>query len=242
MLLEIMNELNIKNFVFSSSATVYCSSVNSPIKENSILNPNNPYGNSKLMVEKICRDLADNSINSGETPWKISLLRYFNPIGSHESGLIGEDPLGKPNNLMPVISQVAVGKLDILSIYGNDYPTKDGTGIRDYIHVIDLAEGHVSALNWMLENKSTDSMCSEINLGTGLGTSVLELVNLFEKETGRKIPYIFAPRRLGDVASAFADPSLAKSLLNWEAKKSIENMITDTWNWQNKNPKGYRKS
>ena len=157
-LLEIMNELDVKNFVFSSSATVYCSSVNSPIKEDSKLNPYNPYGNSKLMIEKICNDLSDNSLNSKGTPWKISLLRYFNPIGSHESGLIGEDPLGEPNNLMPYISQVAVGKLEKLSIFGSDYRTRDGTGVRDYIHVTDLAEGHVSALNWLLLDKSSQSV------------------------------------------------------------------------------------
>lgn len=238
-LLEIMEKSNIKNLVFSSSATVYCKSVNSPIKENSRLCPTNPYGNTKLTIEKICRDLTN---SSSEKPWNIFSLRYFNPVGSHESGLIGEDPSGIPNNLMPYISQVAVGELDILSIFGNDYPTSDGTGVRDFIHVTDLAEGHVSALNWIMKEEKSKSICREINLGTGRGTSVLELVNLFEKETGIKIPYKFAPRRNGDNASSYADPSLAKSLLNWEAKKSIENMIEDTWRWQSKNPKGYKKS
>ena len=184
-LLEIMEKSNIKNLVFSSSATVYCKSVNSPIKENSRLFPSNPYGNTKLTIEKICRDLTN---SFSEKPWNIFSLRYFNPVGSHESGLIGEDPSGTPNNLMPYISQVAVGELDVLSIFGNDYPTIDGTGVRDFIHVTDLAEGHVSALKRMIEDEKSKSICREINLGTGNGTSVLELVNLFEKETGIKIP------------------------------------------------------
>lgn len=241
-LLGVMKKFGVRNFVFSSSATVYSDNAISPIAEDSELLPTNPYGQSKLMIERICWDLKKSATNKVNESWRIALLRYFNPIGAHESGLIGEDPLGEPNNLMPYISQVAVGKLNRLTIFGNDYPTIDGTGVRDYIHVMDLAEGHVAALQWLLSLKKRDSICKAFNLGKGIGTSVLELVSFFEKETGKKIPFIISARRKGDIASCFADPSLAKSVLNWEAKRTFEQMVTDAWRWQSKNPDGFNQS
>ncbi|WP_201512867.1 UDP-glucose 4-epimerase GalE [Psychrobacter alimentarius] len=237
-LLEVMAEYGIKNLVFSSSATVYGDPETLPIDESSPRSCTNPYGQSKLAVEYILEDLAvsDNS-------WNLIALRYFNPVGAHSSGQIGEDPNDIPNNLMPYISQVAVGKLEKLSIFGNDYRTIDGTGIRDFIHVIDLAQGHVAALNYLknqiIINKRDSIRFLPINLGTGNGTSVLELVNTFTEVTGKAIPYQFTDRRKGDVASCYASASKAKFLLGWEAKLSITEMCQDTWNWQSNNPNGY---
>jgi UDP-glucose 4-epimerase len=230
-LLETMQEFNCKNIVFSSSATVYKEQKEAvALSENMPLGATNPYGRTKLFIEEILRDLyiSDNS-------WKIVILRYFNPVGAHSSGLIGEDPNGIPNNLMPFISQVAVGKRECLSIFGDDYDTVDGTGVRDYIHVVDLANGHVKALNILSSIKKAVA----INLGTGRGYSVLEVVNAFAKASGKKINYKIAPRRAGDIATCFANPSLAKELLNWQVKYNIEDMCKDSWNWQSKNPNGY---
>jgi UDP-glucose 4-epimerase len=230
-LLETMQEFNCKNIVFSSSATVYKEQKEAvALSENMPLGATNPYGRTKLFIEEILRDLyiSDNS-------WKIVILRYFNPVGAHSSGLIGEDPNGIPNNLMPFISQVAVGKRGCLSIFGDDYNTVDGTGVRDYIHVVDLANGHVKALNIL----STIKKAVAINLGTGRGYSVLEVVNAFARASGKKINYKIAPRRAGDIAICFANPSLAKELLDWQVKYNIEDMCKDSWNWQSKNPNGY---
>lgn len=238
-LIKEMENAGITNLVFSSSATVYGDPLTLPIKEDAQLFPSNPYGQTKLMVEKICFDISNRNYTQYEKKWSIALLRYFNPIGAHESGLIGEDPKDIPNNLMPYISQVASGKLKYLSIYGDDYKTRDGTGVRDYIHIMDLAEGHVAALNWIIRHKDNKPICKAINLGTGKGTSVLELVNLFEKETGISIDHKIKPRRSGDIAECYADPTLAKELLNWESKKTINDMVSDTWKWQRMNPNGY---
>lgn len=228
-LLEVMKQHNVKKIVFSSSATVY-GMAKVPIKEDSPLSTTNPYGSTKLMIEQILKDVfvADNE-------WSIALLRYFNPVGAHESGLIGENPNGIPNNLMPYISQVAVGKLDCLSVFGNDYPTPDGTGVRDYIHVVDLALGHLKAVQKIRENKGVDAY----NLGTGKGYSVLELIKAFEKASGIKVPYKIVQRREGDIAECYADPSKAYSILGWKAKRGIEEMCTDTWKWQQLNPNGF---
>lgn len=228
-LLEVMKQHNVKKIVFSSSATVY-GMAKVPIKEDSPLSATNPYGSTKLMIEQILKDVfvADNE-------WSIALLRYFNPVGAHESGLIGENPNGIPNNLMPYISQVAVGKLDCLSVFGNDYPTPDGTGVRDYIHVVDLALGHLKAVQKIRENKGVDAY----NLGTGKGYSVLELIKAFEKASGIKVPYKIVQRREGDIAECYADPSKAYSILGWKAKRGIEEMCTDTWKWQQLNPNGF---
>ena len=230
-LCEVMQRNNCKKIVFSSSATVYGDPHATPIKEDFPLSATNPYGRSKLFIEEILRDVfvSDNA-------WKIILLRYFNPVGAHESGLIGEDPNGIPNNLMPYIAQVAVGKRESLSIFGNDYDTPDGTGVRDYIHVVDLAKGHVKALDKIdaLENVLA------VNLGTGKGYSVLDMVHAFEKASGKKIPYKFAPRRAGDIAKCFADPSYAKEVLGWSATKDIDAMCADAWRWQSMNPNGYK--
>jgi UDP-glucose 4-epimerase len=229
-LCEVMAEHGCRSIVFSSSATVYGDPHTTPIDENFPLSATNPYGRSKLFVEEILRDLyiSDNK-------WKVVLLRYFNPVGAHLSGTIGEDPNGIPNNLMPFIAQTAVGKREYLGIFGDDYETHDGTGVRDYIHVMDLADGHVKALD-KIEN-FTEVMT--INLGTGKGYSVLDMVKAFEKASGKKVPYKIAPRRAGDIAKCFADPSYAKEILGWEAKKSIEEMCEDSWRWQEKNPNGY---
>lgn len=229
-LAEVMAESGVKKMVFSSSATVYDPPGDKQIKEDFPLGPVNPYGHSKLMVENIYRDLA-----ASDSQWRIALLRYFNPVGAHESGMIGEDPNGIPNNLMPYISQVAVGRLAELSVFGSDYPTPDGTGVRDYIHVVDLALGHLAALR-ALEN---DSGLITVNLGTGIGYSVLELIRVFESASGKTIPYRIVERRLGDVATCYADASLASSLLGWQAKLDIDAMCRDTWRWQSKNPQGY---
>lgn len=229
-LLEVMNENNVKNIVFSSSATVYSQENKSPLDEDMPLSTINPYGESKLMVERILDDLS-----LSDKAWNIVKLRYFNPIGAHESGLIGESPNGIPNNLLPYVTQVASGKLNQLNIFGNDYETLDGTGIRDYIHVVDLAKGHVAAIN-----KITDFNGSHaINLGTGNGYSVLDIVKEFKSETGIEINYQFSKRRPGDLAAVFSDPSKARKLLNWHAEKTLANMLSDAWNWQAKNPNGY---
>lgn len=237
-LLEAMAEANVKNLVFSSSATVYGDPEVLPIDEKSPRSCTNPYGQSKLTVEHILEDLA--ATNDG---WNLIPLRYFNPVGAHPSGQIGEDPNDIPNNLMPYISQVAVGKLEKLIIFGNDYPTIDGTGVRDFIHVTDLAQGHVAALNYLQKRVGQDKYSSigflPINLGTGKGTSVLELVTAFSKVSGQDIPYQFAARRAGDIASCYASADKAKDLLGWEAKLSITEMCQDTWNWQSMNPNGY---
>lgn len=229
-LCQVMNQYNVKKLVFSSSATVYGMPKRVPISEDFPLEATNPYGRTKLMIEDILRDLciADDS-------WSIALLRYFNPIGAHESGRIGENPNGIPNNLMPYISQVAVGKLPKLQVFGNDYPTVDGTGVRDYIHVVDLAKGHVKTLEKIMPS----NWIKEYNLGTGTGYSVLEMVAAFEKVSGRKIPYQIVERRPGDVAICYADASKAKKELGWEAKRGLEEMCQDTWRWQKNNPNGY---
>jgi UDP-glucose 4-epimerase len=230
-LAEVMSEFNIKKIVFSSSATVYDTQEDTQIREDFPLRPVNPYGRSKLMVEQIYRDLS-----ASDNQWKIVILRYFNPVGAHESGMIGEDPNGIPNNLMPYISQVAVGRLAELSVFGSDYPTIDGTGVRDYIHVVDLALGHLAALRAL----NTHSGLITVNLGTGKGCSVLELVREFERASGKTVPYRIVARRSGDVASCYADPSLAESILGWRAKLDTYTMCRDTWRWQSKNPQGYQ--
>jgi UDP-glucose 4-epimerase len=229
-LLECMRAASCRTLVFSSSATVYGDPERVPLTEDCALRTTNPYGATKLWVENICRDLVQS-----EAGWKILLLRYFNPVGAHESGLIGEDPQGIPNNLMPFVMQVAVGKREKLSIFGNDWPTPDGTGVRDYIHVVDLARGHLAALA-----KANDLPgCTAINLGTGKGTSVLEMRAAAAAATGREVPYQFVPRRPGDIAACYADPSLAKKLLGWQAEFGIDRMCIDHWRWQQRNPTGY---
>ena len=232
-LLKIMDKYNCKNIVFSSSATVYKSQSEKLICENDICEPVNPYGNSKFAIEKILKDVY----NSHHQPqWKIALLRYFNPVGAHESGLIGEDPFDIPNNLYPRITQVAIGKLKEIKIFGSDWPTPDGTGIRDYIHVVDLAEGHLLALDYLLKEKP---QILTLNLGTGKGTSVLELITTFEKVNNVKVPFAFDKRRSGDNASVVADNSLAMSILKWVPKKTMEDICRDGWRWQINNPNGY---
>ncbi len=229
-LIEVMTEFDVKKIVFSSSATVYGVAKEMPLKEGMPTGAINPYGRTKLFIEDILRDLyiSDNS-------WSIALLRYFNPIGAHKSGTIGENPRGIPNNLMPYIAQVAVGRLEKLHVFGDDYKTVDGTGVRDYIHVVDLADGHVKAVAWALNNLG----CEEINLGTGNGTSVLQLRDAFVKASGVDIPYVIDPRRPGDPDEVYADANKAKELLDWEAKLGIEEMCEDTWRWQSANPNGY---
>ncbi|MCU0094682.1 UDP-glucose 4-epimerase GalE [Bacillus sp. OR9] len=230
-LCDVMQKHNVKNFIFSSSATVYGIPKTSPITEEFPLSVTNPYGQTKLMIEQIMRDVA-----KADDEWSIALLRYFNPFGAHQSGSIGEDPNGIPNNLMPYVTQVAVGKLKELNIFGNDYPTKDGTGVRDYIHVVDLAKGHVKALEKVLKTKGIEAY----NLGTGKGYSVLEMVKAFEKVSGKKIPYKVIGRRPGDVAICFADVSKAKRELGWEAEYGLEEMCVDSWRWQVNNKNGYQ--
>lgn len=221
-LLETMVKYDVKRFVFSSSATVYGTPERLPLDEECRLSTTNPYGSTKLMIENILRDVcaADNSFH-------ILLLRYFNPVGAHESGLIGEDPKGIPNNLMPYVAKVAHGELPYLNVFGNDYPTPDGTGVRDYIHVMDLAEGHLAALEH-IDNYGVEA----INLGTGVGYSVLDMVKAFEKASGRPVPYKIAPRRAGDIASCYASPEKAAKELNWRAKRNLEDMCRDLWNFQ----------
>jgi UDP-glucose 4-epimerase len=229
-LFSAMTDTGVRTLAFSSSATVYGDPHSVPIHEDFPLSATNPYGRSKLMVEEILRDLirADDS-------WNIALLRYFNPVGAHESGLIGEDPADIPNNLMPYISQVAVGRRTELQIFGGDYPTPDGTGVRDYIHVVDLACGHIATLDWLQHHKGIHTF----NLGTGRGNSVLEAVRAFEMASGRPIPYRIVERRPGDIAQCYADSSCAERELGWKAQRGIAEMCKDAWNWQVKNPHGY---
>ena len=231
-LLQAMADAGVRRFVFSSSATVYGQPSQMPISEDCPLGqPTNPYGRSKLIIEDMLRDLA-----AADPGWQIALLRYFNPVGAHESGLIGEDPNGIPNNLLPYITQVAVGKLPELAVFGNDYPTPDGTGVRDYIHVMDLAEGHLQALQAL----QTLTGAHVWNLGTGQGYSVLEMVHAFEAASGCRIPYRIAPRRSGDIATCYADASKAARELGWKASRGLPEMMRDAWRWQERNPNGYR--
>jgi UDP-glucose 4-epimerase len=229
-LIEAMGAVGCKTLVFSSSATVYGDPERIPIVEDQALRTTNPYGATKLMIEGILRDIA-----KADATWRIVLLRYFNPVGAHVSGLIGEDPQGIPNNLMPFVMQVAVGKRPHLNIFGQDWPTKDGTGVRDYIHVVDLALGHLAALAKAPELPGATA----INLGTGTGTSVLDMVNAASKAVGRPLPYQFAPRRPGDIATCYSDASLAERLLGWKATRGVEAMCADHWRWQQANPDGY---
>lgn len=239
-LAEVMSDANVKQLVFSSSATVYGESVHAQYSEDFPLGAINPYGRSKLMIEDILRDLAAaDKLTQTQTPWKIALLRYFNPIGAHESGMIGEDPNGIPNNLMPYVSQVAIGKLAQLSVFGDDYPTRDGTGIRDYIHVVDLVKGHIKAIAALQGEKFESGGCRAYNLGAGRGYSVLEIIETFERVTGKKVKYKIAPRRAGDLAECFANPELALKELSWKVEKNLDDMVADTWLWQTKNPQGY---
>jgi UDP-glucose 4-epimerase len=229
-LLQAMTACGVKSFVFSSSATVYGNPQQLPIPETHPLSATNPYGWTKLVVEQILRDL-----HAADQTWAIAILRYFNPVGAHESGLIGEDPNGIPNNLMPLIANVGSGRLDKLRVFGGDYPTHDGTGVRDFIHVVDLAEGHIKALKQLSRNPQ----CLTVNLGTGVGYSVLDLVKEFRLVSNRKIPYEIVERRPGDVAASFADPSKAERVLGWKAARTLRDMCADTWNWQIKYPEGY---
>ena len=233
-----MEAAGIKRLVFSSSATVYGDPERLPLTEDMPLSTTNPYGASKLMVENIYRDLEQaDKLNDCTVPWSITLLRYFNPVGAHESGLIGEDPNGKPNNLMPFITQVAVGKRECLSVFGGDYDTVDGTGVRDYIHVVDLAKGHVKAVQAMLSGLVG---VNAINLGTGNGLSVLQLVKAFEQQNKKPVPFSIVERRPGDVAACYADASKAKRLLSWQAELDVNAMVKDSWHWQSSNPNGYQ--
>ncbi len=229
-LLQAMQATGVKTIVFSSSATVYGEPKELPIPEDHPLSATNPYGRSKLMIEDILRDL-----HAGDPSWRIAMLRYFNPVGAHASGLIGEDPNGMPNNLMPFVAQVGSGRLERLRVFGGDYPTHDGTGVRDFIHVVDLADGHVRAIEKLREAPA----CLAVNLGTGQGYSVLDLVEAFRHVSNREIPYDIVDRRPGDVAASYADPSRAAELLDWKAGRSLRDMCADTWNWQSKNPNGY---
>ncbi|MGJ0483343.1 MAG: UDP-glucose 4-epimerase GalE [Methylomicrobium sp.] len=230
-LAEVMEEFGIRNLVFSSSATVYGDPATVPIREDFPVGPTtNPYGSSKLMTEQIYRDLV-----KAHPAWRIMLLRYFNPVGAHESGMIGEDPNGIPNNLMPFIAQVAVGRRDELSVFGNDYATPDGTGVRDYIHVTDLALGHIAALKTLPDVSGV----ATVNLGTGHGYSVLEMVKAFEAASGKKVAFRIVSRRPGDIAACYADPTLAFELMGWRAERGVETMCRDAWRWQSRNPEGY---
>jgi UDP-glucose 4-epimerase len=229
-LLETMKRHGVKNLVFSSSATVYGEPAGLPLTEDSPLGPTNPYGRTKLMIEDICRDLA-----RAEKGWRILLLRYFNPVGAHASGKIGEDPRGIPNNLVPFLLQVAVGRRPKLRVFGNDWPTPDGTGVRDYIHVVDLALGHLAALEALPRTEG----CVAYNLGTGTGTSVLEMVRAVEEASGSKVPYEVVGRRPGDIASCWADPARAAKGLSWRASRGLREMCADSWRWQKGNPNGY---
>jgi UDP-glucose 4-epimerase len=229
-LLEALGKAGVRHFLFSSSATVYGDPEVVPIPETAKLSVTNPYGRSKLMVEQVLQDLAQS-----DPSWAIGVLRYFNPVGAHESGMIGEDPRGMPNNLMPYIAQVAVGRRERLSVFGKDYPTPDGTGVRDYIHVVDLARGHLAALSTMFDRHASFTL----NLGTGHGYSVLEMVHAFEEASGRRVPYQFTDRRPGDIAVCYADPSAAREQLGWEAEFGVNDMCADHWHWQSRNPRGY---
>ncbi len=231
-LLNALKKANVTRFVFSSSATVYGDPAVVPIQEDAPTGPTNPYGRTKWMIEFMLRDLA-----ATDPRWAIANLRYFNPVGAHVSGLIGEDPQGKPNNLMPFVAQVAVGRRDKLAVFGADYDTPDGTGVRDYIHVVDLALGHLAALDYAAAHNGEVT----VNLGTGNGYSVLEMIKAFEKASGRPVPYELVDRRPGDIATCYADPAHAKALLGWSASKGIEQMCEDGWRWQQGNPNGYGK-
>ncbi|MGR3133442.1 UDP-glucose 4-epimerase GalE [Vibrio vulnificus] len=225
-----MDKAGVKSLIFSSSATVYGDPASVPIRESFPTSATNPYGRSKLMVEECLTDF-----HKANPDWSITLLRYFNPVGAHESGLLGEDPQGIPNNLLPFVAQVAVGRREKLGVFGDDYPTPDGTGVRDYIHVIDLADGHLAALNKVGQQAGLHIF----NLGTGQGNSVLEMVTAFEKAAQRPIPYEIKPRRAGDIAECWADPAYAEQVLGWKATRSLETMVVDTWRWQSNNPNGY---
>ncbi|MEZ9172753.1 UDP-glucose 4-epimerase GalE [Vibrio cyclitrophicus] len=226
-----MDKAGVKSIIFSSSATVYGDPASVPIREDFPTSATNPYGRSKLMVEECLTDF-----HKANPEWSITLLRYFNPVGAHESGLLGEDPQGIPNNLLPFVAQVAVGRRDRLGVFGNDYPTTDGTGVRDYIHVVDLADGHLAALNTV----GSQQGLHVFNLGTGQGNSVLEMVAAFEQASQRAVPYQVLPRRAGDIAECWADPSYAEQVLGWKATRSLKTMVEDTWRWQSKNPEGYQ--
>ncbi|MEL0083413.1 MAG: UDP-glucose 4-epimerase GalE [Gammaproteobacteria bacterium] len=241
-LTEAMAAHGVKKLVFSSSATVYGDPASVPITEDFPTSATNPYGRSKLHIEEMLRDYvaADQALNNQQSPWSIVLLRYFNPAGAHPGGTIGEDPNGIPNNLMPYISQVAVGKLEQLSVFGGDYDTVDGTGVRDYIHVVDLANGHLKALEKL--NRPGGNGVFTYNLGTGIGYSVIEAVKAFEKASGREVPYQVVGRRAGDVAACYAEPGRAEKELGWQARLNIEDMCRDAWRWQSTNPNGYRES
>ena len=228
---KVMAEAEMKNIIFSSSATVYTADNEMPLREDSRTgNCTNPYGWTKFMTEQILAGMAH-----ADKQWSIALLRYFNPIGAHESGIIGEDPRGIPNNLMPYITQVAIGRREYLSIYGNDYDTHDGTGVRDYIHVVDLAKGHVAAVKYVMEHTG----CEVFNLGTGNGCSVLDMVKAFNTTNGLDLPYKIVERRPGDIATCYADPTKSEQVLGWKAEKDLNDMVRDSWNWQSKNPMGY---
>ena len=239
-LLDVMAEAGVDKFVFSSSATVYGDPAQVPIDESFPLSATNPYGRSKLMVEDILRDMkVATDLQVSSLPWKIALLRYFNPVGAHPSGLIGEDPNGIPNNLMPFISQVAIGKRESLSVFGGDYPTADGTGVRDYIHVVDLAKGHLKALEALDGEGFSLGGCEAYNLGTGQGYSVLEMLHAFEATINRPINYQIVAKREGDIAECYAKVDFAQQQLNWKAEKNLTDMMEDTWRWQQNNPEGY---
>lgn len=229
-LLQAMGNCGVKTLVFSSSATVYGEPQFLPLTEQHPLSATNPYGRTKLVIEDMLRDLY-----RSDPSWRIGILRYFNPVGAHESGLIGEDPQGIPNNLMPFVAQVAIGRRDCLKVWGSDYPTPDGTGVRDYIHVVDLALGHLKALDRLLAPQ-----CFEVNLGTGTGYSVLDVVKAFERASGNPVRYELAPRRPGDVAACYADPAFAVALLEWQAERGLDAMCADAWRWQSNNPVGYK--
>lgn len=232
-LLEAMGECGVKTLVFSSSATVYGDPIQLPITEDHPLSATNPYGRTKLIIEEMLRDL-----HRSDASWRLGILRYFNPVGAHASGLIGEDPQGIPNNLLPFVGQVAVGRRAYLNVWGHDYPTPDGTGVRDYIHVVDLALGHLKALT-ALERSQDLTGCLTVNLGTGIGYSVLDIVRAFEQASGQPVPYKIAPRRSGDVASCYAEPQRAFELLGWRAERGLSAMCADAWRWQSGNPNGY---
>ena len=231
-LLEAMNTCGVKSLVFSSSATVYGAPQFLPYTESHPFAPTNPYGRTKLMVEDILRDAF-----ASDASWQFSILRYFNPVGAHESGLIGEDPLGVPNNLMPFVAQVAVGRREFLNVFGDDYDTRDGTGVRDYIHVMDLADGHLRALQWIAD--TDHGQCVAFNLGAGVGYSVLEMVRAFEIASGKSVPYKVQARRVGDLAAFHARADRALEVLGWQAKRSLQAMCADTWRWQSNYPQGY---
>ena len=231
-LLEAMQTCGVKNLVFSSSATVYGTPQRLPLTEDHPLSATNPYGRTKLVVEDMLRDAF-----AADATWRFGILRYFNPVGAHESGLMGEDPQGVPNNLLPFVAQVAVGRREFLNVWGDDYDTPDGTGVRDYIHVVDLAEGHLRALEAL--DKADGGLCTAVNLGTGVGYSVLDMVNAFAQASGKSVPYKVQARRPGDVAACYADPTFAKQLLGWEAVRNLPTMCLDAWRWQRQNPEGY---